>query len=50
MNKTDSRFFWLALYVQPALWIGLAVVAVLRLRLVWLSVIGEFLLLIVVLG
>ena len=40
-NKTDSRFFWLALYVQPALWIGLAILAVVRLSFVWLSVIGE---------
>ncbi|MCJ1238699.1 Golgi apparatus membrane protein tvp23 [Varicellaria rhodocarpa] len=38
-NKTDSRFFWLALYVQPALWIGLAILAVVRLSFVWLSVI-----------
>ena len=41
-NKTDSRFFWLALYVQPALWIGLAILAVVRLSFVWLSVIGKF--------
>ena len=40
-NKTDSRFFWLGLYVQPALWIGLAVMAALTLDVVWLSVIGE---------
>ncbi|MCJ1242857.1 Golgi apparatus membrane protein tvp23 [Trapelia coarctata] len=38
-NKTDSRFFWLGLYVQPALWIGLAVLAMLRFDVVWLSVI-----------
>ena len=41
-NKTDSRFFWLGLYVQPALWIGLAVMAVLTLKIVWLSVIGKY--------
>ncbi|KAK4952361.1 Golgi apparatus membrane protein tvp23 [Elasticomyces elasticus] len=28
VNATDKRFFWLALYAQPALWVGLAVVAV----------------------
>lgn len=25
VNNTDKRFFWLALYAQPALWVGLAV-------------------------
>ena len=43
-NKTDSRFFWLALYVQPALWCGLAVMALVTLKFVWLSLVGEFLL------
>ncbi|MCJ1306550.1 Golgi apparatus membrane protein tvp23 [Agyrium rufum] len=38
-NKTDSRFFWLALYVQPALWVGLALFAVLKLEVFWLSLI-----------
>ncbi|KAI4152190.1 MAG: hypothetical protein LQ341_000754 [Variospora aurantia] len=28
-NATDRRFFWLALYAQPALWLALAVVSVL---------------------
>ncbi|KAL9018921.1 MAG: hypothetical protein Q9185_003755 [Variospora sp. 1 TL-2023] len=27
-NATDRRFFWLALYAQPALWLALAVVSV----------------------
>ena len=40
-NRTDSRFFWLALYVQPALWVGLAIFALIGLKFVWLSVIGE---------
>ena len=40
-NKTDSRFFWLALYAQPALWIALAVLALVRLKWIWLSVVGE---------
>ena len=44
-NKTDSRFFWLALYVQPALWLGMAVMALIKLRLMWLSIIGKLALL-----
>ena len=28
VNATDRRFFWLALYAQPALWVALAIVAV----------------------
>ncbi|KAA6416248.1 MAG: golgi apparatus membrane tvp23 [Lasallia pustulata] len=28
VNKTDSRFFWMALYVQPVCWAGLAVLAI----------------------
>ena len=40
-NKTDSRFFWLALYVQPALWIGLAIMALIKLSFMWLSIIGK---------
>ncbi|KAI9802197.1 MAG: Golgi apparatus membrane protein tvp23 [Sarcosagium campestre] len=39
INATDSRFFWLALYVQPLLWIGLAVVAIVRLHFIWLSLV-----------
>ena len=42
-NATDKRFFWLSLYAQPGLWVALAVVAILRMEsLVWLSLIGEF--------
>ena len=44
-NKTDSRFFWLALYVQPALWIGLAIMALIKFSFMWLSIIGELALL-----
>ena len=40
-NKTDNRFFWLAVYVQPALWIGLAILALFRFQLIWLSIIGK---------
>lgn len=25
VSKTDKRFFWLALYTQPALWVALGV-------------------------
>ena len=40
VNKTDSRFFWMALYVQPVCWVGLAVVAITH--PMWLSLVGEF--------
>lgn len=41
-NATDSRFFWMALYVQPCLWVALAVVAIVRLsNPIWLSLVGE---------
>ena len=37
-----DRFFWLALYAQPALWVGLAVFAIVRLEnVIWLSLVGE---------
>ncbi|MCJ1417059.1 Golgi apparatus membrane protein tvp23 [Xylographa parallela] len=39
-NRTDSRFFWLALYVQPVLWAGLGVLYVLSPK--WLSIVGEW--------
>ena len=42
MNATDKRFFWLALYCQPAFWVALAVVAVVRLEFIWLTLVGEF--------
>lgn len=42
-NKTDSRFFWLALYVQPALWVGLAILAFVRLKFMWLTIVGTYL-------
>lgn len=41
-NLTDKRFFWLALYAQPGLWVAMAVFAVLKLdNLIWLSLIGR---------
>ena len=41
VNATDKRFFWLALYCQPALWVALAVVAVVRFEFIWLTLVGE---------
>lgn len=41
VSATDKRFFWLALYAQPALWSALAVVAVVRFQFIWLTLIGE---------
>ncbi|KAI9815657.1 MAG: Golgi apparatus membrane protein tvp23 [Phylliscum demangeonii] len=38
-NATDSRFFWMAMYLQPLLWVALAVVAVVRLQFYWLSLV-----------
>ncbi|KAK5135398.1 Golgi apparatus membrane protein tvp23 [Meristemomyces frigidus] len=39
VNPTDKRFFWLGLYAQPALWVALAVVALVRLRFIWLTLV-----------
>jgi len=39
INATDSRFFWLALYAQPLLWIALAVVAIVSLEFIWLTLV-----------
>lgn len=41
VNATDSRFFWLALYVQPILWVVMAVLALIRLQFLWLPLVGE---------
>lgn len=43
INATDSRFFWIALYSQPLLWVALAVVAIFKLEFIWLTLVGEFL-------
>jgi hypothetical protein len=40
INATDSRFFWIALYSQPLLWVALAVVAVVRFEFIWLTLVG----------
>jgi hypothetical protein len=42
INATDSRFFWIALYSQPLLWIGLAIVAIFSFELIWLTLVGMF--------
>ena len=42
VNATDKRFFWLALYCQPALWIALAIVAVVKFEFIWLTLVGTY--------
>jgi hypothetical protein len=42
VTPTDRRFFWLGLYVQPAFWIALAVLALVRLKFIWLTLVGEW--------
>lgn len=38
----SGRFFWLVLYAQPALWVGLAIFAIVRLEdVIWLSLISK---------
>jgi len=39
INATDSRFFWLAIYAQPLLWVALAVVAIVRFEFIWLTLV-----------
>ncbi|KAF2707764.1 DUF846-domain-containing protein, partial [Pleomassaria siparia CBS 279.74] len=39
INATDKRFFWIALYAQPVLWILLAVVALASLEFIWLTLV-----------
>ncbi|PPJ49660.1 hypothetical protein CBER1_02208 [Cercospora berteroae] len=39
VNATDKRFFWLALYAQPGLWVALAIVAFVKLAFVWLTLV-----------
>ncbi|KAH8732821.1 Golgi apparatus membrane protein TVP23 [Phaeosphaeriaceae sp. PMI808] len=38
-NATDRRFFWMALYVQPVLWVILAVFALIGLKFIWLTLV-----------
>ncbi|KAL5340784.1 hypothetical protein BJX70DRAFT_387129 [Aspergillus crustosus] len=41
VTATDKRFFWLSLYVAPALWIGLGILAVIKLNsVIWLTLIA----------
>jgi hypothetical protein len=46
INATDKRFFWLALYAQPALWIVMGVVAIIKILTLidmtplWLTLVG----------
>lgn len=42
INATDSRFFWIALYSQPLLWVGFAVIAIFRFELIWLTLVGMY--------
>lgn len=41
INPTDKRFFWLAVYVQPVSWVALGLVAIVKVELIWLSLVGE---------
>lgn len=41
-NATDKRFFWMALYVQPVLWVVLAIFALIGLKFIWLTLVGKF--------
>ncbi|KAG8165321.1 hypothetical protein KVR01_005596 [Diaporthe batatas] len=40
INPTDSRFFWLANYVQPLLWVALAILALVRFMFIWLPLVA----------
>ncbi|GAM86001.1 hypothetical protein ANO11243_040110 [Dothideomycetidae sp. 11243] len=39
INKTDHRFFWIALYAVPVAWVALAVLAFVKLKFIWLSLV-----------
>ncbi|KAH9840481.1 Golgi apparatus membrane protein tvp23 [Teratosphaeria destructans] len=39
VNATDKRSFWLALYAQPALWVVLAILALVKLEFIWLTLV-----------
>ncbi|CRG87465.1 Golgi apparatus membrane protein TVP23 [Talaromyces islandicus] len=41
ITATDKRFFWLSLYSTPALWIALAIFALVRMQnVIWLSLVA----------
>ena len=43
INATDKRFFWLSMYIAPVLWVGLGVLALVRMvGVIWLVIVGEF--------
>ncbi len=37
-NPTDTRVFWLVLYVVPVIWFGFAFIAILKFEFVWLTI------------
>ncbi|KAI0408944.1 hypothetical protein F4802DRAFT_593800 [Xylaria palmicola] len=39
-NATDGRFFWLALYSQPVLWVALAILAIVSFKFIWLPLVA----------
>lgn len=41
VNPTDRRFFWIALYAQPVLWVLLAILALVSLEFIWLTLVGK---------
>jgi hypothetical protein len=46
INATDKRFFWLSMYVAPVAWVGLGVLALVRMvGVIWLVIVGEYFLL-----
>ena len=42
LKRHLNRFFWLALYAQPALWVCLAITAIVWFEFKWLSLIGTY--------
>ena len=40
VGKTDSRIFWMALYLTPCIWGFLLLMQILSLRLFWVNVAG----------
>ncbi|KAI1202354.1 hypothetical protein F5X97DRAFT_287446 [Nemania serpens] len=40
VNPTDARFFWLAMYSQPILWVALAILAIASFNFMWLPLVA----------
>lgn len=40
ITPTDSRFFWLALYIQPMLWVLMFILALVQLQFLWLPLVS----------